>query len=236
MTSETQVDLAIEASALSRGYRTRWALSSVNLRMAPGNSLLVAGANGAGKTTLLRMLATTLRPTSGSVKIFGVDPEQDLLGVRRRLGLVSHRTHLYDDLSAAEFLAVTASIADLGSDLARDEGLLERVGLAGRGRDIIRGFSAGMRKRLCFARLLLQDPDIVLLDEPYGQLDVAGVEFVDGLVEELMGAGKTLVVSTHHVERAAALLRSGLVLSSGTMDWVGPAAEVPAALAECLAR
>jgi len=204
--------------------------------MASGNSLLVVGANGAGKTTLLRLLATTLTPTAGSVRVFGVRPEEDLLGVRRQLGLVSHRTHLYDDLTAAEFLAVTASVGGMAKDSARNEGLLERVGLAGRGGDVVRGFSAGMRKRLSFARLLLQDPAVVLLDEPYGQLDVRGVAFVDELIAELIGDNKTLVMSTHQVERGAALLKNGLVLSSGRMSWVGPAGDAPAALAEVLAQ
>jgi heme exporter protein A len=204
--------------------------------MVAGNSLLVVGANGAGKTTLLRMLATSLRPTSGDLKIFGVRPEDDLLGVRRRLGLVSHRTHLYDDLTATELLEVTASIAGMQHSPDRDGALLCRVGLEGRGGDVIRGFSAGMRKRLSFARLLLQDPEIILLDEPYGQLDVAGVEFVDRLIAEFIAAGKTLVMSTHQVERGARLLKSGLVLASGRMDWVGSAADAPAALAEALSR
>jgi len=228
--------LALEATDLARGYRNRWALSGLNLRMATGNSLLVVGANGAGKTTLLRLLATTLTPTAGSVRVFGVRPEEDLLGVRRQLGLVSHRTHLYDDLTAAEFLAVTASVGGMSKDSARNEALLERVGLAGRGSDVVRGFSAGMRKRLSFARLLLQDPAVVLLDEPYGQLDVRGVAFVDELIAELIGDNKTLVMSTHQVERGAALLKNGLVLSSGRMSWVGPAADAPAALAEVLAQ
>jgi heme exporter protein A len=236
VTDSSNRDLALEALDLARGYRNRWALSGLNLRMAAGNSLLVVGANGAGKTTLLRLLATTLTPTAGTIRVFGVRPEDDLLGVRRRLGLVSHRTHLYDDLTAADFLSVTASVGGMPQDAARDEALLERVGLEGRGEDVIRGFSAGMRKRLSFARLLLQDPEIVLLDEPYGQLDVKGVSFVDDLIGELIASQKTLVMSTHQVERGAALLKNGLVLSSGRMSWVGPASDAPAALAEVLAQ
>lgn len=197
---------------------------------------MVVGANGAGKTTLLRMLATTLTPTTGDLKVYGVRPSEDLMGVRRRLGLVSHRTHLYDDLTAAEFLTVTAAIGGLPKDPHRNASLLGRVGLGLRGPDVIRGFSAGMRKRLSFARLLLQDPDIVLLDEPYGQLDVAGVEFVDGLIQDLIGSGKTLVMSTHQVQRGARLLKEGLVLMAGRPHWVGPATEAPAALAQAMAQ
>jgi ABC-type multidrug transport system ATPase subunit len=89
-----------------------------------------------------------------------------------------------------------------------------------------------MRKRLAFARLLLQDPQIVLLDEPYGQLDRAGFSFVDELVQQLIAEGRTLVMSTHLLDRAAGMLRSGLILNGGRMAWVGAAAELPAAYAE----
>jgi len=226
--------LAVEASGLSRGYGRRWALSGLNLRMKPGNSLLVAGSNGAGKTTLLRLLATTLRPTAGMLRIFGIDPVRDPLKARRHLGLLSHRTHLYDDLTARETLSIAARLGRFGRDPARDDRLLDRVGLAGRGDDVVRGFSAGMRKRLSFARLLLQDPDVVLIDEPYGQLDPSGFDFVDDLITELREAGKTLVVSSHRVDRSCHLVRSGLVLHAGKMAWVGPAGELPAALDEVL--
>jgi len=227
--------LAVEATGLSRGYGQRWALAGLNLKLKRGGSLLIGGSNGAGKTTLLRMLATTLRPTSGSLRIFGLDPDRHALAVRRRLALLSHRTHLYDDLSAYETLSVAATLGGFESSRTYLEGLLERVGLQGRGGDTVRGFSAGMRKRLSFARLLLQKSDLILIDEPYGQLDPKGFEFVDALIEELVANGRTLVVATHLVERLAPRLHSGLVLHGGQMTWVGPAVGVPGALSEALA-
>ncbi len=228
--------MALDVQGLARGYGQRWALAGLNLRMKPGNSLLVGGSNGAGKTTMLRMIATTLRPTAGTLRIFGLDPSTELLAARRHIGLLSHRTHLYDDLTALETLDVAARLGGWSNHLDHLQGLLERVGLAGRGRDVVRGFSAGMRKRLSFARLLLQEPDLVLIDEPYGQLDPAGFEFVDELVAQLRDEGRTLVIATHLVERLAPILRSGLVLHGGQMKWVGPAAEVPKALMEALAE
>jgi ABC-type multidrug transport system ATPase subunit len=230
-----QDTLALEAVGLSRGYGSRWALAGFNLKLKRGGSLLIGGSNGAGKTTLLRMLATTLRPTAGTLTIFGCDPWKDLLGIRRRLALLSHRTHLYDDLTAYETLSVAAELGGFDSSRRHLGGLLERVGLAGRGGDVVRTFSAGMRKRLGFARLLLQEAELVLIDEPYGQLDPRGFELVDSLIEELRDAGRTLVIATHLVERMAPRLHSGLVLSGGRMAWVGPAAGVPRALAEALA-
>ncbi len=228
-------DLAIHADRLSRGYGARWALSGLNVKLKAGGSLLIGGSNGAGKTTALRMLATTLQPTSGSLRLFGIDPSRDPLAARRRLALLSHRTHLYDDLTAWETLSVAADLGDLDGSDANLARLLDRVGLTGRERDVVRTFSAGMRKRLSFARLLLQEPDIVLIDEPYGQLDPAGFDFVDALLDELIFDGRTVVVATHLVERIAPRFGSGLVLSAGRMAWVGPAPELPAALTEALA-
>jgi heme exporter protein A len=222
---------ALRARGLSRGYGRRWALSGLNLELAAGRSLLVAGPNGAGKTTLLRLLAATLRPTAGTVEVLGKPPSQ----AREHLGLLSHRTHLYTDLSCIENLSVAAGLG--GRDVSRDrlEALLERVGLAGRGSTRVRECSAGMRKRLAFARLLEKDPDVILLDEPYGQLDPRGFDFVDQLIAELASRGRTLVMSTHLVGRAAPLLRSGLLLVAGQPTWVGSSTDLPAALDEHLA-
>lgn len=221
---------ALSATALSRGYGKRWALAGVHIEMQAGRSLLVAGPNGAGKTTLLRILAATLRPTSGSLRIFGQPAEQ----ARARIGLLSHKTHLYTDLSCLENLRVAATLGGRVPDPARLEALLERVGLGGRGDTKVRECSAGMKKRVAFARLLEKDPEIVLLDEPYGQLDPLGFAFVDGLIAELAASGKTLLMSTHLVHRAAPLLRSGLVLVDGKTAWVGASADIPAALEEQL--
>ena len=179
------------------------------------------------------MLATVLPPTSGQLQLFGHDALRHPGLPRQRMALLSHATGLYDELSATENLRLVARI--LGKDEARIEGLLERVGLSGRGPDAVSGFSAGMRKRLAFARMLLQDPALILLDEPYGQLDPSGFAFVDRLVGELVDEGISLVISTHLVERMAPLLKSGLVLEGGAMKWVGRSADTPAALDGVLA-
>ena len=175
---------AVRADALSRGFGDRWALAGVNLRMRAGSSLLLAGHNGAGKTTLLRILAGLLRPTSGAVLIGGVDPSKDLREARRKVALVAHQGQHYLDLSAGENLALVAGL--LGRTDAEAASALDRVSLTDRSDDAVRTFSAGMRKRLAFARILLQAPDVVLLDEPWGQLDPAGFRFVDHLFGRIL--------------------------------------------------
>lgn len=221
---------AVRADALSRGFGDRWALAGVNLRMRAGSSLLLAGHNGAGKTTLLRILAGLLRPTSGTVLIGGVDPSKDLRGARRKVALVAHQGQHYLDLSAGENLALVAGL--LGRTDAEAASALDRVSLTDRSDDAVRTFSAGMRKRLAFARILLQAPDVVLLDEPWGQLDPAGFRFVDELLAEFCAAGRAVIVATHLVDRAGRLLEHGLLLDGGKPVWVGTAGELPAAMSE----
>ena len=219
---------AIEVAQLSRRYADRWALAGVNLRLSAGRSLLVAGHNGAGKTTLLRLLATSLRPTEGQIRIGGHDAVADPLQARRAVAMLGQYNGLYHQLTAMENLRIAERLLGLPPDPDRLPRLLERVGLTGREHEVVRGFSAGMRKRVAVARLLLKDAPVVLLDEPYGQLDPEGFAAVDGWVVDLLARGRAVIMVTHLVERAAALLHAGMVLQGGRMQWVGPASEVPA--------
>lgn len=221
---------AVRADALSRGFGDRWALAGVNLRVRAGSSLLLAGHNGAGKTTLLRILAGLLRPTSGAVQVAGVDLSKDLHRARRKVALIAHQGQHYLDLSAGENLALVTRL--LGRTQADASAALARVGLSERTDDVVRTFSAGMRKRLAFARILLQAPDVVLLDEPWGQLDPAGFRFVDELLGEFCADGRAVIVATHLVERAGRLLDHGLLLDGGSPAWVGAARDLPQAMSE----
>jgi len=215
----------IVADGLSRRFGDRWAVAGVNLRLSAGRSLLLAGHNGAGKSTLLHLLAGLLRPTAGTLTLGA--PGRP----RPSVGLIGHRGGHWQDLGALEHLRIDAKILGRRFDPGAAARLLARVGLDGRGREPVRQFSAGMSKRLSLARLLHQDPDIVLLDEPYGKLDHDGTKLMDAVVEELIARKKALVMATHLVNHVAHRLQLGLVLDGGQMSWVGPAADVPAVLA-----
>lgn len=221
----TQPAPLIVAEALSRRFGERWAVAGVNLRLSPGRSLLLAGHNGAGKTTLLHLLAGLLRPSAGRLTLGRRG------GPPPRVGLVGHRGGHWQDLGALAHLRIDARLLGRRFNVDAARALLARVGLEGRGREPVRQFSAGMSKRLSLARLLHQDPEIVLLDEPYGKLDHDGTQLMDAVVDELVARGKALVMATHLVNHAAQRLQLGLVLDGGEMRWVGPAAEVPAILA-----
>src|SRR3954469_15287789 len=185
--------IAVATSGLFRRYGRRWALVDVSFEVPEGTLVMVAGRNGSGKSTLLRTLATAIRPARGTVRILGRDSQDDRDEVRETIALLDHYTRLYEPLTALENLEIVARF--LGTSRAREKllGLLEQVGLADRADDAVRTFSAGMRKRLALARVLQQDARVVLLDEPYGDLDPPGFLLVDGLLERLRASGATVL-------------------------------------------
>mgnify|MGYP001384170364 FL=1 len=215
---------AIAVQGLSKRYGARWALVRVSFELAPGQVAMLAGRNGSGKSTLLRVLATALRPEMGTARVAGLDVVADRDAVRRRVALLDHRSHVYDVLSALENLEVMARfLGDPALDRARLLAVLEEVGLAGRAGDEVAGFSAGMRKRLALARVLLKTPEVALLDEPYGELDPPGFRLVDGVLDKLRRRGATVLMATHLVERGREHCDRALVLAGGGVEWDGPA-------------
>jgi heme exporter protein A len=215
--------LAVETIGLSRRYGRRWALSDVSLGVPAGSVVMLAGRNGSGKSTLLRVLATALRPDHGSAWVAGHDVRRERDLVRRKVALLDHHSFHYEALTARENLAVAASFLGRTSDTA----VLTRVGLAGRADDPVSSFSAGMSKRLALARVLLQDAAVVLLDEPYGELDPPGFALLDRVIGELRARGSTVVMATHLVDHGRRLCDRALLLEEGRLAWSGPAAEMP---------
>lgn len=206
---------AIALKDVSYRYGKRWALVRLSLEVPPGKIVLLTGRNGAGKTTLLRVLATALRPHYGTVEMLGSSPHPDPTIHRRRLALLTHQSYFYDELSSTENLKLYARLR--GCDLAKIPGLLEKVGLGQDADRPVQEYSAGMKRRLGMARLLLAEPDLALLDEPFGQLDPQGVELVEGIIQELRAQGTTLVMSTHDIQRGLSLADLHLDLEGGRL-------------------
>lgn len=207
----TAADLAIDAQNLARRYGRRWAMADVSFQLRSGAVLVVAGRNGSGKSTLFRTLSTAIRPDRGVAKIHGFDLVRDRWDVRKLVALLSHQTYHYEQLTARENLEIAARFLGGG----RVDDALDRVGLLPRGDDAVATFSAGMRKRLAFARVLLQDPKVVLLDEPYGQLDPEGFVLVDEVVRGLKARGTTVLMATHQVDRGKGLADEFMQLEAG---------------------
>ncbi len=202
---------AIDVDRLARRYGRRWALADVSFQLAPGRVMMVAGRNGSGKSTLFRVLATAIRPDRGAGRVGGYDVVHERQDVRRISALLAHQSYLYESLSAKENLDVVARI--LGRNNERE--ILDRVGLGQRADDPVSTFSAGMRKRLSFARVLLQKPEVVFFDEPYGQLDPEGFRLVDTVVQELKADGATVLLATHQVDRVVGYADCSITLEAG---------------------
>lgn len=217
---------AVETADLGRRFGRRWALAQVTLAVPAGARVMVTGRNGSGKSTLLRVLATASRVDRGSARVAGHDVRRERAQVRRRVALLGHHSYLYEALSARDNLMAAARF--LGSPAERVEALLERVGLAARAEDPVSVFSAGMRKRLSLARALLQDADVLLLDEPYGELDPAGFALLDRVLEEQRARGATVLLATHLLEHGRELCDQAIALDEGRLVWSGPAADLPA--------
>ena len=214
----------IQVENLARRYGRRWALSDVSFEVGAGSVVMVAGRNGSGKSTLFRVLSTAIRPDRGRALVGGFNVLREREDVRKITALLSHYSYLYESLSASENLRVVADHLGAGRNLIPS--ILERVNLAGRADDAVSTFSAGMRKRLSFARVLLQEPQVVMLDEPYGQLDPEGFVLVDEVVRELKAKGTTVLIATHQLERGASLADDAILLDAGRVMWTGSARDV----------
>lgn len=212
---------AVLTEGLGRRYGRNWALAHVDISIAEGESVLLAGANGSGKTTLLRLLAGTASPTAGSVRLFGWDRVKYRLECRRLVSMVSHETYLYDRLTAGETVQLWSRL--LGERSPRDVVLrrLASVGLAERADDRTGGFSAGMKKRLTLLRTRLEQPRLVLLDEPMAALDPPGQQLVSDWIADFKSGGATVVFASHAIDRALSIADRVLHLEQGQIVWQG---------------
>ncbi len=183
----------LRTEGLARSYGEREALADVSLSLEKGQTLVVFGPNGAGKTTLLRVLATLLRPHSGSVRIFDRSLPDDAWQVRGRVGLLGHEPLLYRELTPRENLRFHARLHRVEPD--RVEELLRTVGIDGRADEPLRTLSRGIVQRVAVARAVLHDPALLLLDEPRANLDPAAIELVDPLIGR--SSERTRVISSH---------------------------------------
>lgn len=187
---------------MHRRFGRRRVLRGVDLTVAPGATLALTGANGAGKTTLLRIIATLLRPSSGGGTVVGLPLSGGAERIRARTAYLSARGFVYDDLTAMENLRFVARLFGETADDDELHGLLALVGLPHAGKQVVRTFSTGMRRRLALAALRLRRLDLALLDEPYAGLDDEGVALVDRIVADLLAGGTTVVIASHQAGEA----------------------------------
>lgn len=222
-------DAAIRTDELARTFGAFRALRSVSLTVAAGESLAVFGPNGAGKTTLIRLLTLGLRPTGGSFRIAGLDPAREPLGIRARIGVISHQSYLYDDLTAAQNLEFFARLYGVADPRARAAELLDEVGLSARAGDAVGTFSRGMQQRVSLARAIVHEPGIVFLDEPFTGLDPAAAVMLRRMLERLRRERRTIFMVTHNLGQGLelsdrwVLLERGRVAADGRSATTDPA-------------
>ena len=222
--------LAISTAGLVKRYGDIVAVDGVDLTVERGDVFGYLGPNGAGKTTLLRILLGLIRPTSGTAKLFGLDPLVD--GIRALEGVAGfvEGPRFYSYLSGRKNLEL---LADYDGDGARSriDGVLELVELRDRAKDRVGGYSHGMRQRLGIAASLLRQPRLLLLDEPTTGLDPAGMRDMRDLVRRLAGEGITILLSSHLLNEVEELCNRVAIIRKGSIVYEGPLQELLATAA-----
>jgi heme ABC exporter ATP-binding subunit CcmA len=203
--------LCASLDGVSRLFGSFAALRQVSADLEPGRCYVLIGENGAGKSTLLRILAGLLRPSFGTVKVFGgLEPQE----ARARIGYMSHAPMLYDELTAQENLRYFASLYPGRPNLS-PETALRQVGLNPELSRPLGQYSQGMRQRTSLARVLLPVPELLLLDEPFSNMDVESVSQMVEMLATFRQSNRTIVLTTHQREHAAPIADWVLALKAG---------------------
>ncbi|MFA6977342.1 MAG: ABC transporter ATP-binding protein [Mesotoga sp.] len=217
---------AIVTSNLVKKYGSFEALKNISLSIGNGDLYCLLGPNGAGKSTLIRILTGLMKPTSGNVRVSGMDLSSEVREIRQKVGLVSERVILYDRLTPVENLLFFASMLGVGrkAALKRIYDLLEKVDMLDWKNKPVRIFSTGMKQRVNFIRALLHDPEILFLDEPTLGLDPHSTRTIRNMVRELNESGITIILTTHvmgeaeNIAKSVGIMHRGELISSGKLE------------------
>jgi ABC-2 type transport system ATP-binding protein len=218
---------AIETRELTRRFGTFTAVDAITFYVEPGEVFGFLGANGAGKTTAIRMLIGALAPTSGSATVAGYDIRTQADQVRRRIGYMSQKFSLYEDLTVRENITLYGGIYGVGSReiVTRTGDILARIGLERAGDELVREIPLGWKQQLAFSVALLHRPGIVFLDEPTGGVDPITRRRFWELIYEAGAAGTSVLVTTHYLDEAEYCRRISIMVD-GAIAAMGTPAEV----------
>jgi len=201
---------ALQLDKVSKDFGRIIALRNISLNIKSGEFVSFLGRNGAGKTTLLNIISGISRPSSGSVKLFGVDPNDK--SNKAKLAVISHEMFLYDNLTALENLEFYGRIYNIDNMDRRIKAVLDNVELTHRRFDLVGTFSRGMTQRLTIARALLHEPSLLLLDEPFTGLDQQAIGMLITLLKEQKQLGRTIILTTHDLHTAQELSERYIIL------------------------
>lgn len=215
MTPAALSPTGIRFDKIDKRYGALYALRRVSLEIGAGECVVFAGRNGSGKTTLLRIAARLSRPSAGTVSFAGRTGEK--LEWPAAAGFVAHATMVYDELSAEENLVLFARLQGIAEPVSRAQALLEEVGLLERRKSLVRTFSRGMRQRVAIARALLNEPAVVLFDEPATGLDPQGVGWLAETLRRLRDSGRTILMNLHGESEVSSLATRAIRLDAGSV-------------------
>ncbi len=192
-------NVIIRAEGLAKSFGHTRALKGIDLTVRSGDFWLIFGPNGAGKSTLIGILATLLKQTKGQLTIDGIHSGNDIVELRRKIGVISHQTFLYGDLTAYENLSFYGRLYGIDNLKTKVTGMLAEMGLADWADERVRNFSRGMQQRLTIARALLHGPSILLLDEPGTGLDQHAMRHFYHLLGDLHSQEQTILMTSHNL-------------------------------------
>ena len=211
----------IEVQGLTKSFGNHPALRGVDLEVKPGESVVIFGPNGAGKTTLIKILATIMNPSSGKVLIGGLDFKKNAEEIRRSIGVVTHQTFLYNNLTAHENLEFYCRMYDVPKVKERISEVAAMVGMISRLHDQVGTLSRGMQQRISIARSLLHKPAIMLLDEPENGLDQQVISILWQALRAEGDGERVIILTTHNLERGLELGDRLLILNQGRIVYEG---------------
>ncbi len=220
---ETGQNPAIEAQGITKAFGNHLALRGIDFKVKQGEAIVVFGPNGAGKTTLIKVLATIMKPSSGTTLLDGMSSKDNAEEVRRRIGIVTHQSFLYSNLTAYENLEFYSRMYDVPGARERILEVVATVGMTSRLHDRVGTLSRGMQQRLSLARSLLHKPTIMLLDEPEAGLDQQAISMLWETLRTDGETKRTVLLATHNLKRGLELGDHLLILKRGKIAYEGSA-------------
>jgi ABC-2 type transport system ATP-binding protein len=226
ISAATETETLIELEDVSKEYGSKLAVENLSLKVAAGEVFAFLGPNGAGKTTSIKLITGLLRPTSGRVRVAGYNMASNSVEARRQVSFVPDSPHLYEKLTARDFLEFTRKIYGIDGPASRSyqEELIDTFEIRDFADDLIESYSHGMRQRVVFASALLHRPRVLVLDEPMVGLDPKSMRIAKDQMKETARRGSAVFMSTHTLSIAEeiadriGIIRRGRLVKSGTLE------------------
>lgn len=207
----------IQTIGLTKEFNGFKAVDNLNLRVEKGDIYGFLGPNGAGKSTTIMMLLGLIPPTRGKIHLLGEELNPRNVALKKKIGVVSENQYFYKEMTAQEYLSFFGELYQVPNKEKRIYGLLEAVGLQGDRNKKIGSYSKGMQQKLAFARALLHDPELLILDEPVANLDPTSIKQLRDLIEEENRAGRTVFVSSHFLSEVERLCKKVAIINQGKL-------------------